>query len=88
MSIGVPTSKPLAGKADTWIYVDLSGLRVQCGYGEVLARGRRYGQIVARGTDKCASPHSLSSIGKMMGLCSASHSRAEVYLKGLSHPIS
>ena len=63
-------------------------MRVQCRYGKVLARGRRYGQIVARGTDKCASPHSLSSIGKMMGLCSASHSRAEVYLKGLSHPIS
>ena len=54
----------------------------------MLARGRLYGQIFARGTDKCAAPHSLSSIGKMMGLCSASHSRAKSDLRGSFHSTS
>ena len=86
--MGQPPSRPLAGKADTWVRVDLSELRVQCRYGKVLARGRLYGQTVARGTDKCAAPHSIPSIEKMMGLCSASHSRAKADLKGSSHSTS
>ena len=78
----------LAGKVDTRSGMDLLQLRVRYRYGKVLDGGRLYRQIFARGTDKCAAPHSIPSIEKMMGLCSASHSRAEVDLKGLSHPIS
>ncbi len=83
--MGAPPSRLLAGKADTWMRMDLSELRFQRRYGKVLAGGRLYGEIVARGTDMRAAPHGLPSIEKMMGLCSASHSSAKVDMEGLDY---
>ena len=67
--MGAPPSRLVAGKADTWMRMDLWGLRIQRRYGKLLAGYRLDGEIVARGTDMRAGPHGLPGIEKMMGLC-------------------